>query len=68
MTIRIQLNGQERELDAGSTVAALIEELGLRPEQVAVEVNKDLVARNVRSETLLADGDHVELVTLVGGG
>jgi thiamine biosynthesis protein ThiS len=68
MTIRIQLNGEERELATACTVADLIEELGLRPEQVAVELNKDLVTRAVRSETPLSEGDQVELVTLVGGG
>ena len=68
MTIQIQLNGREREIAAACTVAGLIEELGLLPEQVAVELNKDLVTRAERAETTLSEGDQVELVTLVGGG
>jgi thiamine biosynthesis protein ThiS len=50
------------------TVAELLEELELRPEQVAVELNQRLVARRLRAETRLSEGDQVELVTLVGGG
>ncbi len=64
----IQLNGEPREIPAESTVADLIEALGLRADQVAVELNKGLVPRTRRGETALSDGDHVELVTLVGGG
>lgn len=68
MTITIHLNGEERAVAPDCTVAALIDELGLRPEQVAVELNKDLVARSARTATTLSAGDQVELVTLVGGG
>ena len=67
-TIRIELNGAPRELRAGATVAELLQELGLRPEVVAIEVNQALVPRAERERRTLADGDRVELVTLVGGG
>jgi thiamine biosynthesis protein ThiS len=67
-TIRIELNGAPRDLRAGATVAALVAELGLRPEVVAIEVNQALVPRVERERRTLADGDRVELVTLVGGG
>ena len=68
MQIEIQLNGEKRAIAQGTSVDALIAELGLRPEVVAVEVNQALVARPRRAATLLAAGDRVELVTLVGGG
>ena len=45
-----------------------LSELGLKPEQVAVEVNRELVARARRAEHPLRPGDAIELVTLVGGG
>jgi len=64
----IRLNGEERNVPDCCTVAALIEELGLSPEQVAVELNRRLVARTRRAEVELAQGDELELVTLVGGG
>ncbi|HEX5500519.1 MAG TPA: sulfur carrier protein ThiS, partial [Thermomicrobiales bacterium] len=52
----------------GTTVAALLGELGLEPKQVAVEVNLELVPRGRHAEHALAAGDRLEVVTLVGGG
>ncbi len=66
--MKVRLNGEERELADGTTVAALIETLGFRPEQVAVERNRELVPRARHAQTRLVDGDELELVTLVGGG
>lgn len=67
--MKLILNGAEHELarDA-ATVADLVAELGLRPEVVAVEVNGDLVPRSTHPDHALAEGDRVEIVTLVGGG
>ena len=66
--MRIQLNGTEHEVCAGTTVAELILEAGLPPEQVAVEINRELVPRADRAARPLAADDRVESVTLVGGG
>jgi len=67
-TIEIELNGRRREVAAGSTVADLVLELGLRPGMVAVEVNQVLVPREGRATSRLGPGDRVELVTIMGGG
>jgi thiamine biosynthesis protein ThiS len=64
----ILLNGQRRELERGTTVAGLVESLGLAPGQVAVERNRVLVPRARRAQVELEEGDAIELVTLVGGG
>jgi thiamine biosynthesis protein ThiS len=66
--MKIRLNGEPRDVRQESSVAALVLELGLRPEQVAVELNRELVARARRAEVFLREGDELELVTLVGGG
>ena len=66
--MKIRLNGEDREISEGLTIAALIENLRLRPDQVAVELNRQLVPRALHPETELTDGDVVEMVTLVGGG
>ena len=66
--MEIELNGATREVEDGATVARLVESLGLRPEIVAVEVNRALVRKDRRGEVRLAPGDRVEVVTLVGGG
>ena len=66
--IDVSLNGEARSLACGATVRDLVDELGLRPELVAVEVNKVLVPRARHGEQALVAGDRIELVTLVGGG
>ena len=53
----IILNGQQRELTDGLTIAELVRDLDLRPEHVAVELNRDLVPRAQHAEIRLADGD-----------
>jgi len=66
--IEILVNGNPAHVAEGCTVEALIAQLGLRPEVVAAEVDRELVPRARRSERVLAAGERVELVTLVGGG
>lgn len=66
--IEFELNGERQALPAGTTLAVLIERLGLRPELVAVECNGAVVRRAEHSTRALAQGDVIELVTLVGGG
>ena len=66
--MEITVNGRRRELSGGTTVARLLDELDLAKHHVAVEVNLELVPRGRHAEHLLADGDRVEIVTLVGGG
>lgn len=62
------LNGERRALSPGTTVAALLQELGLNPLEVAVERNHDIVPRAQHDTTILATGDTLEIVTFVGGG
>jgi thiazole synthase len=66
--VKITLNGERRELPEPLTVAGLLRHLGVKPEQVAVEVNRDLVTRRRHDQTPLAEDDVLEIVTLVGGG
>lgn len=66
--LTITLNGEARAVPAGSTVASLLAELGLRDRQVAVERNKQIVRRPDHATTELLDGDQLELVTFFGGG
>ena len=68
MSIEIVLNGEPRELPSGTSVAALLEQLGLVGEPVAVERNAAVVRRGEHAATTLVDGDRLEIVTLVGGG
>ncbi len=66
--MNICVNGESREVAAGATLADLVDLLGLHPRRIAVERNKKLVRRSQHADTPLADGDVLEIVTLVGGG
>ncbi|MCC7011513.1 MAG: sulfur carrier protein ThiS [Planctomycetes bacterium] len=68
MQVEIRVNGLARSVERGSSVAALVRELGLRPELVAVERNGRIVRRAQHETTALEPGDELELVTMVGGG
>jgi len=67
-TLQITVNGRSRELPNGTTVAGLLEQLGLQPRYVAVERNRTLVPRGEHAGCVLHAGDELEIVTLVGGG
>jgi sulfur carrier protein len=67
-SIAIRLNGEPLSFAAGASVADLVARLGLRTELVAVEVNGTVVRRAEHATRELAEGDVVEVVTLVGGG
>jgi sulfur carrier protein len=67
-SIELVINGKTRTVAQGTTVAALIAELGLGDRRVAVERNREVVPRAQHATTVLAAGDHLELVTFVGGG
>ena len=63
----ITLNGSPRSTSA-TDLAALISELGMKPDRVAVELNLEIVPRAAWAQTPLKDGDRLEVVHFVGGG
>ncbi len=65
--MNIRVNGDGREIPEGETLRSLVARCNLTPEKVAVELNRRLV-RSEKYDTLLKDGDEVEIVTFVGGG
>ena len=66
--MEISVNGRFRRVAEGTTIAQLLDELKLANKHVAVEVNLELVPRQHHVQHRLADGDRLEIVTLVGGG
>jgi thiamine biosynthesis protein ThiS len=64
----LSLNGEERRVPAGTTVAGLLEQLRLDRRKVAVERNEAIVPRSAYAETSLAEGDQLEIVHFIGGG
>src|SRR6478609_592598 len=63
----LTVNGESRRT-AAATLAALVLELGLKPDKVAVERNGTIVPRSTLGQAPLADGDVLEIVHFVGGG
>ncbi len=66
--MKLQINGEERELAEGLTLAALLEQMGMKADRVAVELNREIVRRDRWQETCLQAGDRLEIVQFVGGG
>lgn len=66
--MNVVVNGEPQSVDDGVTLAALLEQLDMRPRYVAVERNLELVPRAKHVDCVLRDGDKLEIVTLVGGG
>ena len=67
--MQLQINGEERAFpESALTLAALIESLQMKPDRVAVELNRDIVQRDRWPETPLKDRDRLEIVHFVGGG
>jgi thiamine biosynthesis protein ThiS len=66
--IRITVNGDARDFVSGRTVADLLATLGLHPQLVVVEHNRQILDRNQLNEAAVQAGDAFELVHFVGGG
>lgn len=66
--MNLTINGEERILAEPADVAALVEHLGMKGDRVAIELNREIVPRDLWSRTSLRDGDRLEIVHFVGGG
>ena len=66
--MRIVVNGQDQEVPDQLTLGGLIHHLALAPERLAVELNREVVRRANWTQTMLAEGDRIEIVHFVGGG
>jgi sulfur carrier protein len=64
----VRVNGTERRVAEGSSVAALVAELAPEARMVAVERNGEIVPRQRWAETALETGDRIEIVRFVQGG
>lgn len=67
-TLSLTLNGEPREVPAGSTVLDLLDSLSRDPRTVAVEHNGDILPRERYGSTRLQAGDRLEVVHFVQGG
>lgn len=68
MVVTIQVNGESRGIGDGHTVAALLRELDIRADRVAVELNLEILDRKDFETRGLREGDRVEILSFIGGG
>ena len=66
--MNVTVNGDEKQIAQGTTISGLLEILEVKPERLAVEVNRRIVRRASWSSTALTEGDRIEIVNFVGGG
>lgn len=66
--MKVVLNGNETEIVDGLSVLGLLEVRQMAPDAVVVELNKQIVPSDAFGETVLNDGDHLEVLRFVGGG
>lgn len=66
--MHVFINGDEKSFPDSLSLAELIEQLGMKGDRVAVELNREIVSRAHWSDTALKDDDHLEIVHFVGGG
>ena len=64
----IFINGEPREEGAGKILTDVLAEEEYKVGQVAVEINGEIISRSSFAETVVQDGDHMEVVSFVGGG
>ncbi len=66
--MRLTINGKDQVFADPLNLAQLIDQLGMKGDRVAVELNREIVSRGQWAEALLKDGDRLEIVHFVGGG
>lgn len=66
--MKLIINGESREFESICSLSDLVSQLGMKPDRVAVELNRELVPRAKWVSTRLSEGDKLEIVHFVGGG
>ncbi len=66
--MNLTINGESRVVSLAESLGALIEQLGMKSDRVAIELNREIVPREQWAVTPLQDGDRLEIVHFVGGG
>lgn len=64
----VRVNGEEKMLEEGTSLLGFLGQEGYQTARIAVEKNGEIVPKSRYGETLLRDGDALEIVSFVGGG
>lgn len=66
--IAVHINGTIKEIQTGTTISALTNDLDVAHKKIALEVNREIIPRSQFDSRILQNGDKIEIVTAVGGG
>jgi len=66
--VEVTINGERRQVEGGQTVAQLLEILEIPPGRVAIELDRDILKKDLWDDTRLRGGEELEIVHFVGGG
>jgi thiamine biosynthesis protein ThiS len=66
--MRVRVNGEDREVPTGISIAELLRRIGVDRRHLAVEHNREFLDEGRLEETILREGDRLEIVRFVGGG
>ena len=66
--MNLQINGEAHEIESSQTITDFLERRGLNPKMIVVERNRQIVPRNLYSETILLPDDELEIVQMMAGG
>jgi len=66
--MEITLNGEKKTLERQMTVDELLAKLGIDPETVVIERNLDILIRKDHGQTMIEEGDSIEIIRMVDGG
>ncbi len=64
----ITINGEQRNISEGLTVAGLLLELKIKPQGTAVEIDREIIPRARHAQRVMKEGERVEIIRMVGGG
>lgn len=67
-TVLVMLNGQEKNIPQDVSVSGLLEHLKMKPQGIAVEINREIVPRSAFETRRIGAGDTIEVLRMVGGG
>lgn len=66
--VTIRINGEPRGVSEDLTISGLLDELNIKSDRVAVELNLEIVDRQAFDSRRLKEGDRIEILSFIGGG
>ena len=66
--MKISVNGKVIDAEDGATIEKLLLSIGVKPEGIAVELNKEIAPRTIHGKTIIKENDSIEIIRMAGGG